>query len=112
MERSTLMRFQKLFESQVQTASPFSREQTDLNMMGDAVDQASQLQEQLLGGALENRKLISIQGAKAALDRIRKGCFGICEECGEDIDIRRLEIHPTTSFCIQCQEELEHKIGA
>jgi len=112
MEISQLVRFQKMFESQLQSASPYFREQIGTAIIGDSVDQAFELQEQMLGGTLENRKITSVQSARAALSRIRRGCFGFCEECGEEIDLRRLEIHPTTLFCIQCQEELEHKIGA
>jgi DnaK suppressor protein len=114
MENSQLLRFRRLFESQIQSVASSSRDfhQNELSVPTDTLDQATLLQEQVLLGALENRKVTSIQGAKAALERIRKGSFGICEECGEDIDLRRLEIHPTTLCCVQCQEESERRIGA
>ncbi len=114
MDRSQLIRFQTFFEQQAKSGVPVLRQlnENDVDKPSDSLDQAAFLQEQLLADALQSRRSISIQGAKAALDRIRKGLFGICEECGEDIDSRRLEIHPTTSFCIHCQEEYEHRIGA
>ena len=42
-----------------------------------------------------------------AIDRLSNGSFGICEECGEEIDIERLNIRPVTTFCIRCKETLE-----
>lgn len=44
----------------------------------------------------------------AALQRIQSGDYGVCEECGRDIDVRRLEAQLFASRCIQCQERHEH----
>lgn len=49
---------------------------------------------------------------REALSRIQNGTFGICEECGEEIDIERLKARPVTTLCIDCkrkQEELEKR---
>ena len=51
------------------------------------------------------RKLIA--KIKKALERIDDETFGICEECGEDISIRRLKARPVTTLCINCKEEQE-----
>ena len=32
-----------------------------------------------------------------------------CEECGDPIAPKRLELLPRTEFCVHCQEELERK---
>ncbi len=56
------------------------------------------------------RKLISkIDKAEA---RIKDGTFGICEECGEDIEIKRLDARPVATLCIHCKtlQEEEEKI--
>ena len=39
----------------------------------------------------------------AALDRIQAGVYGICIDCGEDIDFERLSAYPTAKRCIKCQ---------
>jgi len=38
--------------------------------------------------------------------------FGICEKCGEDINIKRLEARPVTTMCIECKtvQEEEEKL--
>lgn len=44
----------------------------------------------------------------AALQRMQTGDYGVCEDCGRDIDVRRLEAQPFASRCIECQERHEH----
>ena len=42
-----------------------------------------------------------------ALRRLIDGGFGICEDCARPIDPDRLELLPTTTRCIECQERAE-----
>ena len=42
-----------------------------------------------------------------ALVKIDDGTFGTCEECGEEISIKRLEARPETTLCIRCKEDQE-----
>ncbi|HEX9619882.1 MAG TPA: TraR/DksA C4-type zinc finger protein [Polyangiaceae bacterium] len=35
------------------------------------------------------------------------GSFGVCEDCGDPISIKRLEARPETTLCIRCKEEQE-----
>lgn len=39
-----------------------------------------------------------------ALTAIKDGEYGVCQECGEDINPRRLEAIPWTMMCVSCQE--------
>lgn len=50
------------------------------------------------------RKLKDIDAALRAID---KGKYGVCERCGNEIDIGRLEIKPDTTMCVTCQSEVE-----
>jgi RNA polymerase-binding transcription factor len=55
----------------------------------------------------ENKLIVKI---KKALGKIDDGTFGICENCGDEIDIKRLKLRPVTELCIGCktrQERLE-----
>lgn len=45
---------------------------------------------------------------QAALARMDNGSYGVCQECGEEIGIRRLEAIPGATWCIQCQHLQEH----
>jgi DnaK suppressor protein len=51
------------------------------------------------------RKLIS--KIREALQRIEDGSFGICDSCGDDIDIDRLKARPVTTLCIECKRKQE-----
>jgi DnaK suppressor protein len=42
-----------------------------------------------------------------ALDRLRGGEYGICEECGETIAPARLRALPEVTTCVRCQDRLE-----
>lgn len=44
-----------------------------------------------------------------ALTRIDEGEYGICESCGEDIAIKRLEARPVAKYCIDCKTKQEQQ---
>ncbi len=47
-----------------------------------------------------------------ALKSIEDGKYGICEDCGMEIDLERLEAVPDTTLCIDCQRDKEsHRQG-
>ncbi|HHS51130.1 MAG TPA: hypothetical protein ENN07_08455 [candidate division Zixibacteria bacterium] len=43
-----------------------------------------------------------------ALERIEKGEFGDCIECGCQIPIERLRAIPYSPYCVDCKEKLEN----
>jgi DnaK suppressor protein len=43
----------------------------------------------------------------SALRRLDDGSYGVCQECGEPIDERRLLALPATPFCTACQADHE-----
>lgn len=58
------------------------------------------------------RKLLS--KIDEAIARIDDGSYGICEECDEQIGMKRLEARPVTTLCIDCktlQEKQEKSKG-
>lgn len=48
----------------------------------------------------------------AALERIRKGVYGICEISLDPIPKRRLQVRPFCRLTVKCQEEYEKKYGS
>lgn len=42
-----------------------------------------------------------------ALERIEKGTYGLCQECGEPIGRERLEAVPHARLCISCKSKEE-----
>lgn len=45
----------------------------------------------------------------SALARMREGTYGNCVSCGNEIDLRRLEVIPWSQLCIVCHEEWERR---
>jgi len=52
-----------------------------------------------------------LQEVADALDRLRDGSFGVCEDCGKPISEARLEAIPYTRLCIPCKIEAEQTQG-
>ncbi len=48
------------------------------------------------------RRNIKIQRIDAALKRIEKDEFGLCLQCEEEINPKRLEVDPAAPLCIDC----------
>lgn len=42
-----------------------------------------------------------------AQDRLLEGRYGMCLECGDRIEPKRLAVNPAASLCISCRELLE-----
>lgn len=49
--------------------------------------------------------------ARRALERLDEGEYGVCEECGEPINPKRLAAVPWTDCCVGCQTERESGCG-
>jgi RNA polymerase-binding protein DksA len=52
---------------------------------------------------LEENEERVLKAIDAALERIDKGTFGLCQTCGKPIDPERLEALPHTTQCIDCK---------
>ena len=48
-----------------------------------------------------------IRDIDATLERLDKGEYGVCMQCGEVIDPRRLEVRPFSRYCIECKTDIE-----
>jgi RNA polymerase-binding protein DksA len=55
---------------------------------------------------LENEEQ-ALEEIGAALDRINKGTFGMCEECGKEIPRERLKALPYARRCVACARKQE-----
>ena len=74
---------------------------------GDEIDQAAFCSETGFALRLRDREAKLIKKIEEALQRLEDGTFGICEECGEEIPLKRLMARPVTTLCIACKKEQE-----
>lgn len=54
-----------------------------------------------------DRQVDEIRDIDAALLRIADHSYGICSDCGTDIDSQRLTVYPTAKRCQPCQAQYE-----
>jgi DnaK suppressor protein len=79
----------------------------DANDLPDEMDLASSEYLQSFTFRLRGREKVFLDKIEKALRKIEEGSFGVCEECGEEISIKRLEARPETTLCIRCKEDQE-----
>ena len=65
------------------------------------------LQAQAMSVAAQERRRIHMQQIDAALRRIEEGDYGYCLDCGEEIATKRLEVDPSSAFCMGCASKCE-----
>lgn len=58
---------------------------------------------------LRDRERMLLKKIDETVERIENGTFGICENCGNEIGIKRLEARPVTAFCIDCKTRQEEE---
>ncbi len=75
----------------------------------DPTDRASFESDMSYKLRIKDRERKLIPKIRAALERIEKGTYGICEECGEEISEERLLARPVTTLCIKCKTRQEHE---
>ena len=78
----------------------------------DMNDRASLESDVNLEIRMRERERKLIVKMREAIERIDSGTYGICEECGENIGVKRLMARPVTTLCIECKtiEEKRQKL--
>ncbi|HJN15050.1 MAG TPA: TraR/DksA C4-type zinc finger protein [Armatimonadota bacterium] len=59
--------------------------------------------------ALEENLRVMLTETEAALEKIGKSSYGVCDNCDTDIKIARLERIPSATTCVDCQQRLERR---
>lgn len=75
----------------------------------DPLDRASFDSERSFQIRIRDRESVLIKKIKNSLEDIKEGNYGICNNCGEAISIKRLEARPVAQHCINCKREIEMK---
>jgi RNA polymerase-binding protein DksA len=57
------------------------------------------------------RSATLLRDIESALARVDSGDYGLCMDCEEPIDLRRLEAHPAALRCARCQQLFEAQLG-
>ena len=79
-------------------------EATSGGMEVDAADEnevADKLEELDDNSGIADKLELELAEVSAALERIEKGTYGLCEACGKPIEIERLEANPSARISIK-----------
>ena len=93
----------EVLDSGKSAAGTVKLDQTSVGRLSrmDALQSQAMLQE------ATRRREQSLRDISAALRKIDTGDYGFCEECGEEIAEKRLQVSPTVDYCIECSSRLE-----
>lgn len=76
------------------------------NHLADAASDYTSLETNFDLAAREGKYLVYLE---EAIQRVKKGTFGICKICENLIPKSRLEAVPTATKCVDCKEETKRK---
>ena len=63
------------------------------------------MQAQAMAQASVQRRELMLRNIEAALKRLDNGGYGICRDCEEPINPKRLEFDPTALRCMDCESK-------
>ena len=115
MDARTLSKFRKLLLDEKQRMLNNSKQslRTELKVspddLPDETDLAANEITQNLVFKLRERERLLLKKIDDALAKVDEGTFGVCEDCEENIEPRRLEARPVSTLCIACKEREEHR---
>ena len=112
MKKKDLNQFKKILTQQLidllgrSDCSLDGLDATDGNL-SDLLDRASQVSEREFSHHLCSRDKLHMRRIERSLQDIEDGKYGLCEQCEEEISLKRLKARPTARFCIDCKTQLE-----
>ena len=110
LTKAQLKKFKDMLESKRMEIIRKAQQTLDEDMTLDAndlPDLASSEYLQSFTFRLRGREKVFLDKIQKALEKIDGGNFGVCDDCGERISVKRLEARPETTLCIRCKEDQE-----
>lgn len=93
-------------KSKISSEDPFKNQSRVLDNASPDADAEEQFGHARVSAIKDELNKKSSQ-IKKALKKIKKGTYGICEDCGNLIDTDRLSIVPEATLCIKCEKKRE-----
>jgi DnaK suppressor protein len=113
MDKKTLGRFKKiLLKEREQIVGEVKQTYVSSQEVGqdgiqDIGDEAANIYNKQILLSLNENERMRLQEVDEALDRIKGSIYGICDECGEPISLKRLEVRPVAKYCVACLTKME-----
>jgi DnaK suppressor protein len=117
MDKKALLRFKKVLlkerEQIIGEVKQINESSKEMGQDGiqDIGDEAANIYNKQILLSLSENERMRLREVDEALDRIESGTYGICEECGGPIGLKRLEVRPVAKYCVPCLTKLEKGKG-
>lgn len=82
-----------------------SDERREGSPFGKREEEATETQELEKRLAMERRTRDLLAEVDHALEKLKKGTYGLCDICGQPIDPARLSALPQANLCMKCKEK-------
>lgn len=112
MKKEQIEHFREVLNAQLRDCLGYGQETVaemsdEKSLYADPTDRALHEANRNFTLRIRDRERKLINKIKEALERINDGTFGICEDCGEEIPLKRLEARPVTTLCVDCKTRAE-----
>jgi DnaK suppressor protein len=113
LDKKTIAKFKKLLLKQreeiVGEVKQMVESSKEMGQDGiqDIGDEAANIYNKQVLLSLNENERMRLQEVDESLDRIENGTYGICEECGGPISLKRIEVRPVAKYCVPCLTKLE-----
>ncbi|RPJ07792.1 MAG: TraR/DksA family transcriptional regulator [Deltaproteobacteria bacterium] len=117
LDKKTLQRFKKILlkerEEIIGGVKQIFESSKEIGQDGiqDIGDEAANIYTKQILLSLNENERLRLQEVDEALDRIENETYGICEECGGPIGLKRLEVRSVAKYCVPCKTKLEKTKG-
>ncbi|OGO19344.1 MAG: molecular chaperone DnaK [Chloroflexi bacterium RBG_16_50_11] len=88
---------------QLETNKSTAEERREGSPFGKREEEATETLELEKRLALENRIRQEMAKVEHAMEKVEKGTYGLCDNCGKPIDPERLEALPQATLCMHCK---------
>jgi DnaK suppressor protein len=94
---------------QINSEVPTSDERREGSPFGKREEEATEVMELEKRLAMEHQVNSMIASIDHALDKFDNGTYGTCDNCGQSIELGRLEALPYANLCLACKANLAKK---
>jgi len=108
MDNNKLLKYEELIRNRIKSILSRSND-LDIDSNGDELDiiQSNVILDMAYEYSTRNNNTLNL--LHEALNKIKTREYGVCEECDDDINEKRLNIFPEVKLCVRCSEVLERE---
>ena len=80
-------------------------------LIQDNADKSVDEHSKHVSATIASNKSVILDRINEAILKLEDGSYGVCDECGKEIPLKRLKILPFATLCVNCQSDEEKRSG-